>query len=116
MVRLIFACMFLSAISLTGQTPVIPSQVGTAPLTNEAVHSNVLSYGTILSGSFDDNATNPANPTVGENNFSASIQPNVRLTLNRNRWNTALYYGPSFTYSSNISSYNNTAHAVGADF
>ena len=116
MVRFIFACMFLSAISLTAQTPVIPSQVGTAPLTNEAVHSNVLSYGTTVSGSFDDNATNPANPTVGENNFSASIQPNVRLTLNRNRWSTALYYGPSFTYSSNISSYNNTAHAVGADF
>ena len=116
MLRLIFACMVLAAISLMAQTTLIPSQVGTAPLTNEAPRSNVLSYGTTVSGSFDDNVTNPTNPTRGEDNFSSTIQPQARLTLNRSRWNTGLYYGPSFTYSSNISSYNSTAHAAGADF
>src|SRR5262249_20319042 len=60
--------------------------------------------------------TNPGNPSVGESNFSWSIQPHVRLAVNRTRWSTELYYGPSFTYSTNISAYDSTSHSAGADF
>jgi hypothetical protein len=116
MFKISLVCIVFCGSCLMAQEPLIPSQVGTTPLTNEAVQSNIFDYGTTLSGSFDDNVTNPKNPAVGETNFTSSIQPRARLSVDRSRWTSSLYYGPGFTYSSNISAYNNTSHAAGAEF
>ena len=116
MFKTLFATVVLCGSCLVAQEPLIPSQLGTAPLTNEAVRSNVLDYGSTFSGSFDDNVTNPKNPAVGETNATATIQPWARLSVDRSRWTSSLYYGPAFTYSSNISAYNNTSHATSAEF
>ena len=115
MLKCWLACVVLGSCSLMAQDPMIPSQLGTAPLTTEAVRSNVLNYGTTVSGSFDDNVTNPNNPATGETNFTSSIQPWARLSVDRSRWRSSLFYGPGFTYGSDLSSYNNTSHAAGLE-
>jgi len=116
MTALIIVCVFLCTLTLNAQTPVVPSQLGTGPLTNEAERSNVLTYGTTISGTFDDNATAPTNPVDGEVSFSSSIQPQARLAVTRSRWSTNLFYGPSFTYNPTVSGYNSASHAAGAEF
>ena len=115
MLKCLLACVVLGSCSLMAQDPMIPSQLGTAPLTTEAVRSNVLNYGTTVSASFDDNVTNPTNPATGETNFTSSIQPWARLSVDRSRWTSSLFYGPGFTYSNNISAYNSTSHAAGLE-
>jgi hypothetical protein len=64
---------------------------------------------------FDDNASATA-AVDGQTNLMGSFQPQFRLALTRPRLSSSLYYSPGFTYSTDISGYNNSSHALGADF
>lgn len=110
----LLACFFLAAVSLEAQGPLIPSQLGTAPLTTNTLPTNTLNYGVAETNSFDDNVPS-ADLTNRATNFTYSIQPHTGLLIDRAHWTANLFYGPSFTYSSNISSYNNTSQAAGGE-
>jgi len=102
--------------ALSAQQPMIPAELGTIPLTgDDAARSNEINYGLTVSTTVDDNATDPANFGSGEINVLSSIRPEAKLTLNRTRFISGLFYAPAFTYSSKIDSYNSTAQAAGAD-
>lgn len=116
----VFGCLVaacgLACGDLHAQGPIVPSQLGTSPLVaNDTVPSNTLNYGFNVVNSFDDNAPS-TNPATRQTNFTYSIQPRASLSIDRSRWTSTLFYGPSFTYSSDISTYNNTAQAAGGDF
>lgn len=105
-----------ASIALNAQQPMIPAELGTIPLTaDDATRSNQINYGLTVSTAIDDNATDPASVGSGEMNVLSSIRPEAKLILNRTRFTSLLFYGPAFTYSSKIDSYNSTAQAAGAD-
>ena len=97
---------------LHAQEPIVPSSLGTTPLTSEVAPNNTLSYGAATVNSFDDNA-----PTASgggrETNFTSSFQPSARLIIDRSHLTSNLYYSPIFTYSNNISNYSSTSEIAG---
>lgn len=105
-----------ASIGVKAQQPMIPAELGTVPLTADgAGRSNQINYGLTVSTAVDDNATDPLNLSTGEMNVLSSIRPEANLTVNRGHLLSQLFYGPAFTYSSKIDSYNSTAQAAGAD-
>ena len=114
--KYLVGCLVLTSLGMWAQQPTIPADLGTVPITSDgAKRSNVIDYGMTVSADFDDNATNPANNSVGETNIKSSIQPQADIAVDRGHLASRFFYGPSFNYSTNISSYNNTAQAAGAD-
>src|SRR5690348_9670421 len=115
--KFFLSCVLLVAsIALNAQQPMIPAELGTAPLTeDDARRNSEIGYGLTVSTAVDDNATNPKNVSNGEMNILSSIRPEANLTVNRSHLMAHLFYGPAFTYSSDIDSYSSTAHAAGAD-
>lgn len=103
-------------LAVYAQQATTPADLGAEPITSDAAkRSNVVDYGMTVSTDFDDNATNPANTSVGETNIRSSIQPQADIAIDRGHLVSRFFYGPSFNYSTNISSYNSTAQAAGAD-
>jgi len=111
--RFLILAFLLAAAGAYAQQPTNPALLGTGPLTQEgATRSNQLSYGVTSSTAYDDSVQG----SPGQRNLTGSIQPQVTLSINRPRVQTNLYYGPTFTYSSDIASQSGTSHAVGGEF
>jgi len=108
---------FLASVMLHAQQPMVPADLGTAPLTGDAAanRGNSLSYGITLSTAFDDNATDPANVSKGQTNLTSAIQPQTTLSLDRGHMNSRFFYSPGFTYSSSISTYNSSSQTADVD-
>lgn len=105
-----------ASIALNAQQPLIPAELGTVPITaDDETRGNEINYALTVSTAVDDNVTDPSNFARGEMNVLSSIRPQASLILNRTRFTSRLFYGPAFTYSSKIDSYNSTAQAAGAD-
>lgn len=103
--------------SVEAQQPTVPSQIGAGPLTaDSAMRSNSIQYGMNLSTSVDDNATEPGVVSDGQTNVLFSVQPQGSFAIARSRLNSRFFYSPGFTRSSNLSTYNNSSQAAGADF
>jgi hypothetical protein len=115
MLKYLIPCIFLGSLAVKAQQPMSPSDMGTAPVTTSAASSNTLQYGATVSTMFDDNALLPETPAKTETNLTSSFQPEVRMDIDRVRWKSSLYYGPSFTYSNKIDIYNSSAQIMGAD-
>lgn len=83
------------------QQPTNPGELGAAPVTLEdTTRSNILSYGLSSAVAFDDNVQGSG----GKQNILTSIQPQLGLSLNRPRIASALYYSPSYAFSTNVAS------------
>lgn len=116
MSKYLLMCFLLAGTGLLGQQPMIPTELGRAPLTSEAAgRANTLGYGINVSTDFDDNATNPADVSKGEANLKTSILPQANLVMDRAHFSSRLFYAPGFSYSSSISAYNSSSQAAGAD-
>ena len=99
---------------MNAQQAMIPSQLGTTPLSADTLPNNTVSYGATVTSSFDDNVQNPTTPNYGTN-FISSLQPNLQLIVDRPAFSSLLVYNPNFSYSSDISSYSRSSHVGGAD-
>jgi hypothetical protein len=115
MLKYLIAYIVLGSLAVKAQQPMSPSDMGTAPVTTSAGSSNTLQYGATVSTTFDDNTLLPETPARTETNLTSSFQPEVRMDIDRARWKSSLYYGPSFTYSNKIDIYNSSSQIVGAD-
>ncbi|SRR5579884_735904 len=110
--KLLLACLGLGAWAFA-QQPTNPAELGTGALTQEDVgRSNVLSYGVSSSAAFDDNVQG----TAGTHNVTTTIQPQVGFSINRPRLESHAYYGPAYTFSSDVASQSGTSQTVGLDF
>ena len=103
MLKYLLAWTFMGSVALLAQQPMHPAELGVGPLTRDAVANNTLDYGLNVSSTFDDNAVIAEGSNSGrQTNATVSVQPQMRILLDRTRWSSDLYYGPSFTYSNNI--------------
>ena len=105
-------CVVLMATCGWGQEPINPADLGSAPLTREdEARSNTVRYGLSTSAAFDDNAQGFA----GQSNITNSIQPQLELSLSRPRTKARIFYGPSYTFSTNVASQRDTSQSAGFD-
>src|SRR5690348_13574525 len=105
-------CVVLLATWGWGQEPSNPADLGSAPLTREdAARSNTLRYGVSTTAAFDDNAQGFA----GQSNVTNSIQPQLELSLGRPRTKARIFYGPSYTFSTNVTSQRYISQSAGFD-
>lgn len=105
-------CVVLLATLARSQEPTNPADLGSAPLTREdASRSNTLRYGISTSAAFDDNAQGFS----GQSNITNSIQPEIELSLGRPRTKARFFYGPSYTFSTNVTSQRYTSQSAGFD-
>ncbi len=110
--KILFACLGLGALAFA-QQPVNPAELGTAALTQEeAGRSNLINYGVSSSAAYDDNVQG----TGGSDNITTTIQPRVELLISRPRFQSRVYYGPGFTFSSDVASQSGTSQTAGADW
>ena len=99
-ISIVIAISFVSSF-LMAQEPTNPGELGAAPVTlQDTTRSNILSYGLSSAAAFDDNVQGSG----GKQNILTSIQPQLGLSLNRTRIASALYYSPSYAFSSNVAS------------
>src|SRR5690348_15550630 len=109
--KILLACLGLGAWAFA-QQPANPAELGTGALTQEDIgRSNVLSYGVSSSAAFDDNVQGAA----GRHNITTTIQPQLGLSISRPRLQSHAYYGPGYTFSSDVASQGGTSQTVGLD-
>ena len=100
--------------ALHSQDSIIPSNLGTAPLTSDTTPNNTLSYGAAAVNSFDDNVST-VDGAGRETNFTTSFAPRASLTIDRTHWISNFSYSPIFTYSNNINYSSSTSQGANGD-
>lgn len=109
---LFFGCVVLIATCLWSQEPANPADLGSGSVTRqEEARGNTLRYGLSTSAAFDDNAQGFA----GQSNITNSIQPQIELSLSRPRTKAHIFYGPSYTFSTDVASQRATSQSAGFD-
>src|SRR5690348_678487 len=102
----LIGCVVFMATCGWGQEPTNPADLGRAPLTREdEARSNTLRYGLSTAAAFDDNAQGFA----GQSNITNSIQPQLEFSLSRPRTKARIFYGPSYTFNTNVATQSDTS-------